>query len=73
MYAGEALYKLEDYAGDPVEGRYYEEELQLVNVGADDIYQIEKVISSRKRRGQHEEYLETFKIKMVSSSYSGAG
>ena len=49
---GKSLYTLEDYAGDPVEGRFYEEELQPVTVGADDIYQIEKVISSRKRRGQ---------------------
>ena len=35
----------------------YEEELQPVTVGADEIYQIEKVISSRKRRGQPKEYL----------------
>ena len=54
---GKSLYTLEDYAGDPVEGRFYEEELQPVTVGADDIYQIEKVISSRKRRGQPKEYL----------------
>ena len=54
---GKPLYTLEDYAGDPIEGRFYEEELQPVTVGADDIYQIEKVISSRKRRGQPKEYL----------------
>ena len=54
---GKPLYTLEDYAGDPVEGRFYEEEMQPVTVGADDIYQIEKVISFRKRRGQPKEYL----------------
>ena len=39
---GKSLYTLEDYAGDPVEGRFYEEELQPVTVGADKIYQMKK-------------------------------
>ena len=54
---GKPLYTLEDYAGDPVEGKFYEEELQPVTVGEDNIYRIAKVISSRKRRGQPKEYL----------------
>ena len=54
---GKPLFSLEDYAGDPVEGIFYKEELLPVTVGANDIYQTEKVISSRKRRGQPKEYL----------------
>ena len=34
---GKPLYTLQDYAGDPVEGRFYEEQLQPITVGADDI------------------------------------
>ena len=59
------LYTLEDYAGDPVEGRFYEEELQPVTVGADDIYQIEKVISSRKRRPKFNSYISETELKNI--------
>ena len=54
---GKAMYTLEDYAGDPVDGRFYDEELQPVKVGEDDIYKIEKVIGQRKQRGQSKQYL----------------
>ena len=54
---GKQLYTLEDYAGDPVEGRFYREELQPVTVTGDEIYKIEKVIKTIKKRGQPTQYL----------------
>ena len=36
------LYTLEDYAGDPVEGRFYREEIQSVTVTGGEVYKIEK-------------------------------
>ena len=46
-----------DYGGERLEGRFYAEELQPVTVGEDDIYKIDKVIKSRKRRGHSKEFL----------------
>ena len=54
---GKPMYTLEDYAGDPVDGRFYDEELQAVKVGTDDVYKIEKVIKQRQIRGQAKQYL----------------
>ena len=54
---GKQLYTLEDYAWDPVEGRFYREELQPVTVTGDEVYKIEKVIKTLKKRGQPTQYL----------------
>ena len=54
---GKQLYTLEEYAGDPVEGRFYREELQPVTVTGDEVYKIEKVIKTIKKRGQPTQYL----------------
>ena len=51
------LYTLEDYAGDPVEGRFYREELQPVTVTGDEVYKIEKVIKTVRKKGQPTQYL----------------
>ena len=51
------LYTLEDYAWDPLEGRFYREELQLVTVTGDEVYKIEKVIRTIKKKGQPTQYL----------------
>ena len=51
------VYTLADYDGERLEGRFYAEELQPVTVGEDDIYKIDKVIKSRKRRGHSKEFL----------------
>lgn len=48
------VYTLSDYEGEPLEGTFYEQELQHV-VKKDDLYKVEKVLQSRKRRG-HTEY-----------------
>ena len=54
---GKQLYTLEDYAGDPVEGRFYREELQPVTVTGDEVYKIEKVITTVRKKGQPTQYL----------------
>ena len=54
---GKPVNTLEDYAGDPVLGTFYSEELQPVAVGEDTVYKIEKVLRSRRRRGHPKEYL----------------
>ena len=50
-----AVYKLKDYAGDDIEGTFYEEELQKVT--PNEVYRIEKIIKTRKRKGLPKEYL----------------
>ena len=44
------VYKLQDYAGAPVHGTFYEKELQKVIVSKNKVYKIEKIID-RKREG----------------------
>ena len=51
------VYTLADYDGERLEVRFYAEELQPVTVGEDDVYKIDKVIKSRKRRGHSKEFL----------------
>ena len=53
---GKQLYTLEDYAGDLVEGRFYREELQPVTVTGDEVYKIDKMIKTIKKRGQPTQY-----------------
>ena len=48
-----AQYSIKDYNNDPVKGRFYEAELQKVNVANDSnpIYKIEKILKKRTKRG----------------------
>ena len=46
-------YKLHDYSGDPIEGTFYEHEVQRV-IKVDDVYKIEKILNTRKRAGVKE-------------------
>ena len=40
-----------------MEGRFYREELQSVNVRGDEVYKIEKVIKTVRKKGQPTQYL----------------
>ena len=51
-------YGIKDYKGDLIEGSFYSNELQLIDV-SDNIWPIEKIISTRKRKGKTE-YLVKF-------------
>jgi hypothetical protein len=46
-----ATYELSDLSGEILKGKFYEPELQKI-VKEDDVYKIEKVLKSRKRRGK---------------------
>jgi len=42
--------------GDDIKGSFYEQEVQKV-VGADDVYEIEKVLKTRRRGGKIEYFV----------------
>ena len=50
------VYKLKDYGGEELQGTFYERELQRV-IKSDDLYQVEKVLRRRKRRGKTEYFV----------------
>ena len=54
---GHPVYTIEDYAGEPVTGTFYQDELQKIIVPENAVYRIEKIIRSRKRKGRPKEYL----------------
>ena len=49
-------YGLKDLAGEDIKGKFYEQELQKVNK-IDDVYEVEKVIKTRKQNGKIEYYV----------------
>ena len=49
------VYTLEDYNGETLAGRFYSDQLQPTTVSDQDVYKIEKVIKSRKRKGHPKE------------------
>jgi hypothetical protein len=51
-----ATYRLRDYDGEALEGTFYDYELQRV-VKTDDVYKIEKIVKSRRRRGVKEYFV----------------
>ena len=51
------LYQIKDYANEAIDGYFYEHELQKVIKEDDDLFRVEKVIKSRKRRGQLEHFV----------------
>ena len=46
-------YELKDLLGESIKGKFYEPELQLI-VKEDDVYDVEKVLKTRRRNGQVE-------------------
>ena len=53
------IYTLVDFTGEEVEGTFYESELQ--KVVENEKYKIEKIVRSRRRKGQEKEYLVKWK------------
>ena len=51
------IYTLEDFAGEDVDGTFYEPELQGVTSDPDAVYKIDHVVRTRKRRGVEKEHL----------------
>lgn len=48
MRGNPSMYEIEDYKGEPILGKFYEEELSAVDK-KDDVYKVEKNL--RKRKG----------------------
>ena len=47
-------YKIEDYDGERIIGTFYEQELQVVTPS--DVFRIEKILKTRKRKGCPKEF-----------------
>lgn len=54
---GIPVYKIKDLAEDPIEGTFYESELQKVVKSGDILYRVEKVLKKRKRGHSKEVYV----------------
>ena len=51
------LYRLKDFADEPIDGYLYEAEMQKVTKDADTLLRVEKVLKSRTRKGQKEHFV----------------
>ena len=51
------LYQLKDLLDEPIDGDFYEIELQHVTKDAESTFRIEKVLKRRRRQGQEELYV----------------
>ena len=51
------VYKLEDWKREPIEGAFYEHELQLVSKDLEGFWKVEKVVKTRKVRGKKEHWV----------------
>jgi len=51
------MYRIRDTTGEIVKGRFYENEMQSVKVDEKKIYQIERIVKKRKRKGKPTEVL----------------
>ena len=47
-------YSITDYNKDPIEGTFYQSELQKVNKDRDDLWRVDKVLKKRTRKGKQE-------------------
>ena len=51
------LYRLKDFLDEPIDGHFYEEELQKVTKDDDALFKVEKVLKTRTRQGQKEYFV----------------
>lgn len=51
---GIPVYQLKDFSDEPIDGTFYQPELQKANKEADTIWKIEKILKKRKRNGLKE-------------------
>lgn len=54
---GIPVYKIKDLANDPIDGTFYESELQKVKKSRDILYRVEKVLRKRKHGKTKEVYV----------------
>ena len=46
------MYEIEDHEGEPIIGKFYEQELSAVNK-KDDVYEVEKILKRKKVKGKN--------------------
>uniref|UniRef100_A0A674NX61 Integrase catalytic domain-containing protein n=1 Tax=Takifugu rubripes TaxID=31033 RepID=A0A674NX61_TAKRU len=51
------VYKLKDYDGEPIQGSFYEPELQKVTMGEDRLFHVEKILKHRVVRGEKQVFV----------------
>ena len=51
------LYTVKDFLDEPIDGHFYESELQQVIKDQDSLFKVEKVLKTRKRQGQTEYFV----------------
>ena len=54
---GIPLYRFKDFADEPIDDYFYEQELQKVTKDADALFRVEKVLKTRTRKGQKEHFV----------------
>ena len=54
---GIPVYKIVDYEDDPVQGTFYEPELQRVRKDVDSIFRVEKILRKRRQNGRREVFV----------------
>ena len=54
MPTAPVTYKLKDLAGDDIKGTFYSDELQIVSKPDDALFDIERIVKTRKRVGKVE-------------------
>ncbi len=52
------VYKRKDYDGEPIEGSFYEAELQKVKMTKDLTYQVNKILKRRTVRGEKQVFVQ---------------
>lgn len=50
-------YTLKDLAGEVIKGKFYEQEIQPITQKADEVYVVERVLKTRRRRGKTEYFV----------------
>lgn len=56
-FHGVNIYQLKDYADEPIDGYFYEEELQKVTKDENALFRVEQVLKTRSRHGQKEHFV----------------
>lgn len=51
------VYKLKDYDGEPVQGSFYEQELQKVKLSQDKVFHVEKILKQRVVKGEKQVFV----------------
>jgi len=57
MLTAPVTYKLKDLAGEDIKGAFYEDELQSVTKAEDELFDIERILKTRKRAGKVEYFV----------------